>query len=134
MKLAVLNFVVRENHFHKFRKDARSLLEEQLTIGRCGSNHDIAALLGLGAEISIENAVHRVHGLRTATQSQDRRICFCRIVAVRKDNLILNGGAADFLSLLEHFCSKGLSCKQDDSSNEYQLLHESSPSCSSRGL
>ena len=93
VKLVVLDFVVRQNHLQKFRKDARAVLEEQLTVRRRRSDDDVAALLGLGAEVAAEHAVHRVHRLRTAAEGQDRGIRRGRIVAVRQDDLVVDGRA-----------------------------------------
>src|SRR5437867_10812909 len=103
MKFAVLDFVVRQNQFQTFRKDARSVLEEQLTVRRGRSDHNIAALLGLRAQVAAQDAVYRVHCLWAATKSQDGGICPCRVVAVRKDYLVMDCSAARLLGLFDQF-------------------------------
>src|SRR5438552_11028640 len=57
VKLVVLDFVVSQNHFQKFREDARAVLEEQLIVGSGGSDYDIATLLRFRAEIATQDAV-----------------------------------------------------------------------------
>jgi hypothetical protein len=103
VKLAVLDLVVRKNHFQKFRKYAGSLFEEQIPARRRRRDHDIAALFGLGTQVARENRVHGVHGLRAAAESQNGRIGLCRIVAIRKDDLVNNGRIGDVFGMRLHF-------------------------------
>src|SRR6266480_8015573 len=103
VKLAVLNFVIRQNHLQKFRKDARSFFEEQLIIWRGGSDDDVSALLGFCAEVAGQDTVYGVHVLRTAAEGQNGGICLCRIVTVGKNYLVLNGGLADLFRFFQQF-------------------------------
>src|SRR5437762_10644882 len=82
VKLAVLNFIIRQNHLQKFRKDARSFFEEQLIIRCGGSDDDVSALLGFCAEVAGQDTVYGVHVLRPAAESQYGRVRFGRIVTV----------------------------------------------------
>src|SRR6266849_5809129 len=91
VKLVVLNFVVRQNHLQKFREDAGALVKEQLTLRRRWGDNYIAALFSLGTEVAIKDVVHGVHGLRSATQSQNGRVRPGRIIGAWKDDLIMNG-------------------------------------------
>src|SRR6266550_4075097 len=137
VKLAVADFVVCQNHFQKFREDAISLVEEQLTVRRGRSDNDITALFSLGTEVAIENVVHRVHRLRTAAESQDGWICLGRILAARKDGLVMNGRTAHRLRLLEHIRLERLDqqhCNSYCGSRQHPvrafLLHREAPSLS----
>src|SRR5215813_922119 len=103
MKSAVADFIVRQYHFQKFREDAVTLQKEQLTVRRRWSDNDIAALFSLGAEVAVKNVVHRVHCLRATTESQNGRISLCRIIAVWKDDFIMNGRIVCRRDFLEHF-------------------------------
>src|SRR5262245_10314598 len=102
VKLVVLDLVVRQHQLQKFREDAPSILKEHLAVRCRRSENEIAAPFSLRPEVPIEDVVHRVHRLRAATESQDGRIRLCRVVAIGKDGLVVNGGSAHRLRPLAH--------------------------------
>src|SRR5262249_4133098 len=77
-------------------------------------DHDVTAFLSLCTEIPVEDVVHSVHRLRTATESQDARIRLGSIVAIGKDNLIIDRRVTDLLCLLEQFCLERWRCQHED--------------------
>src|SRR5438105_7185602 len=79
-----------------------------MTLRRRRSDNDITALFSLGAEEASENAVDRVHCLRSAAKSQYCRIGLCRIIAVWQDSLIANNHTAHPPGLFYHFRLKRL--------------------------
>src|SRR5229473_707919 len=72
MKFVVADFVVREDQLQEFWENAIALLKEIMAVRRRRRDNDIAAPFSLCTEVAIENVVHRLHGLRAATESQDR--------------------------------------------------------------
>src|ERR1700730_15637574 len=102
MELIILDFVVSQNLFQKLGKDTLPAFEEQLVVGGRGEYDDVAALLRLITKIPGDDAVHYVHGLRSAPKREDAGIRFTSIVVFGEHNLVVNGGASDILGLVEH--------------------------------
>src|SRR5262245_21385643 len=131
MKLVVVDSVVRQHHLQEFREDARSILKEQLAVRCRRSDHDITALFSLRTKVAIESVVDRVHGLRAATKNQNGWMRLCRIIAIGKHGLVVNGRAAHHLRPLEHFRTNGLAqeCHQRGHGESLRapLLHPESP-------
>ena len=103
VKLVTLDFVIRLNRLQKLGKDAGSLFEKQIVVRSGGSHDDVSPFLSFRSEVAIQDVVDRVHCLRSATEGEDRRICFCRIITVWKDHLIMDRGSAYLLCLLDEF-------------------------------
>ena len=51
-------------------ENVSSVLEEQLIVRRGWSDHDVAPLFSLRAEVAVENTVHRVHSLWTSADGE----------------------------------------------------------------
>ena len=90
-------------------------------VRRGWSDHDVAALLSLGAQVAVEHILHRVHGLRTAAEGQNRRIRLRRIVSVGKNHLISDRGASYLFGLLQQLRMGGL--HRDRRNAEYNRKH-----------
>src|SRR5690348_17838893 len=82
MELVSLDLVIGEDHLEEFGKNARSALEKQLVVRRGGSDHNVAALFGLGTEVATEHTVDGAHVLRTAAEGENRGIRLRGVVAV----------------------------------------------------
>src|SRR5262249_15866438 len=76
--------------------------------GRGQAEHDVAALLSLRPEVSIQHPIHGRHTLRTAPKRDDCRIASGRIVAIRKDNLVVHCRSTNLSRILDHFALYGL--------------------------
>src|SRR6202521_2815923 len=118
MKLIVLDFIVGQNPFQKLWEDALPALEEQLVVRRRRDHDDVTTLFRLIAEIPGDDAFHYVHGLRTATKAEDTGIRLADIVVLWKHDLVMNGGSADFVGLVEHLGSDGMASQNRQSRRE----------------
>jgi hypothetical protein len=101
----------------------RSPSSKQVAVGRCRSDHDIAALFSLGTEVAIKNIVYADHVLRAATEGQNGRVGLCRIVAIWKDDLVMNGRAGHRFHLFEHFRPNGLGQEHHNDRDRWSEQH-----------
>src|SRR5690348_9888303 len=93
MELVVLDFVIRQDQLKKLREDAGSVLEKQPIVRGGGSDHDVAAFFSLCAKVTVENTLHRVHVLRTSTESEDSWISLRWIIPVGKNDFVPDCGS-----------------------------------------
>src|SRR5690348_12792387 len=107
MKFVFLNLVIGEQLDDKSRKNAIALFEEEVAIGRCRNDHDIAEIFGLLAPIAHHRAHHHLHGLRSARKSQNRGIGLGRFVAGRKYHFVLERSSGNFCDFIEYFSGQG---------------------------
>ncbi len=134
MKLVVQNLEIAEKFDHKFRKDFGALFEEQSAIGRGWYDDDVTQAFCLFAPIPLDSAVDRIHRLGTPGKRQHRGICLCSIVAIRKNDLVVDCGSGDILDLIQHFRRErmarehhGCCGKQQSGTERTAQLHRSAP-------
>src|SRR3984957_3100643 len=114
MKFVVLDLVILQDHREKLRENASSVLEEQLSVRRGWSYHDVAPLFSLRAEVAVENTVHRVHRLWTSAEDEDRWISLRWIVSAGKNDFISDCGTTHLLGFLQQLRLNGLDCEHRD--------------------
>src|SRR5262249_29506580 len=95
------------DHLQKLGKNVSAVLKEQMSVGRRGSDHDVAALFRLGSEVASEHGIHGGHVLGAPAEGQDSGVRLGGIGSIGKNDFIVNGGPADFLGLLQHLGADG---------------------------
>src|SRR5215468_11191432 len=82
------DLVSLHDEVEEFREDPIGAFEEQLSVGRCGRDDDVSALLRFLLPVGLNSACCDLQRLRAPCKYEHRRICTVRVVASRQYDFV----------------------------------------------